>query len=206
MIQLVAYISMFLDHFGYVFYPDIIIFSIIGRFAFPLFAWGIVKGYKYTHNITNYFLRLFLLGIVSQIPYYFLFSSLSNLNICFTLMAGLIALWVFDNIKSGYRMVLIGIVLIASQLLDLSYGIYGVLTILTFHVYNKNDYMPVIYAVLTLVSVIFFRMDSIQLIASLAPVLILFINNKDFKMNRIFKYTFYPLHMLILIVLKFIFL
>lgn len=204
MIKLVAYISMFLDHFGYVFFPDIIIFSIMGRFAFPLFAWGIAKGYKYTRNITNYSLRLFLLGIVSQIPYYFLFSSLNNFNICFTLMAGLIAIWVFDNVKPGYRIVLIVIILIAAHLLNLSYGIYGVLTILTFHVYYKNDYLPIIYAVLTLVSIIVFKMDPIQLIASLAPILLLFINDKDFRINRIFQYAFYPAHMIVLIVFKYL--
>lgn len=38
-IKLVAVISMFIDHFSKEFFPDNVFFAMIGRIAFPLFAY-----------------------------------------------------------------------------------------------------------------------------------------------------------------------
>jgi len=43
MITILAFITMLIDHIGYIFFPFDEIWRIIGRIAFPLFAWGIVR-------------------------------------------------------------------------------------------------------------------------------------------------------------------
>lgn len=48
---------MLLDHLGTIYFPDLIIFKIIGRLSFPLFAWGIAIGAERTKNMA---LRLLL--------------------------------------------------------------------------------------------------------------------------------------------------
>ena len=72
-IKLVAIITMLIDHIGYIFFPNIIIFRIIGRIAFPLFVYCVALGADYTKNINNYILKLLIFGIVTQPIYILLF-------------------------------------------------------------------------------------------------------------------------------------
>ena len=71
---------MLIDHIGAVFYPQVTLFRIIGRIAFPIFAYQIGVGYKNTKNLRKYLLRLLLVGIISQVPYSLLFTT-KTLNI-----------------------------------------------------------------------------------------------------------------------------
>ena len=48
-IQFIAALTMLIDHIGMVFFPSVIGFRAIGRLSFPLFAFGIAEGVRYTH-------------------------------------------------------------------------------------------------------------------------------------------------------------
>ena len=48
-IQFIAALTMLIDHIGMVFFPSAIGFRAIGRLSFPLFAFGIAEGVRYTH-------------------------------------------------------------------------------------------------------------------------------------------------------------
>lgn len=69
MIEIIAFITMFLDHLGVVF--DNIFLRIIGRLAMPLFAFGIYKGLMLSNNLSKYATRLLVLGLISTVPYHF---------------------------------------------------------------------------------------------------------------------------------------
>ena len=49
-IQFIAALTMLIDHIGMVFFPSVIGFRAIGRLSFPLFAFGIAEGVRYTHR------------------------------------------------------------------------------------------------------------------------------------------------------------
>lgn len=68
-LKLIAAISMFIDHMGLLLFPQYRIFRIIGRLAFPIYAYCIAEGFRYTRNRRLYFLRIFLLGLVCQVVY-----------------------------------------------------------------------------------------------------------------------------------------
>ena len=69
-LKMIAMITMFIDHLGYVVHNGSISwFNYIGRFAFPIFAFQISEGYIHTKDLKKYFFRLFLLAIISEIPY-----------------------------------------------------------------------------------------------------------------------------------------
>ena len=65
-------------------------FRVIGRMAFPLFAFFIVEGILHTRNVRRYLARLFIFAVISEPFYYFgftgeasvggFFSSLARLN------------------------------------------------------------------------------------------------------------------------------
>ncbi len=47
-LKIIACIAMTIDHIGYLLFPNIIVFRIIGRLAFPILAYLIAEGCKYT--------------------------------------------------------------------------------------------------------------------------------------------------------------
>lgn len=101
-LKIIACITMFLDHIGYVIYGKLSWFNYIGRIAFPIFAFQISEGYVHTKNLKKYFFRLLIFAFVSQIPFMLFSSSFSNsisLNIFFTLFLGLLAIFLYDKIK-----------------------------------------------------------------------------------------------------------
>ena len=60
---------MLIDHFGLMFYPNIVAFRAIGRLAMPIFAYCIGGGVLKTRNKLKYFLRVFILGVICQLFY-----------------------------------------------------------------------------------------------------------------------------------------
>ncbi len=69
LLKLVAMISMLIDHAGKMFFPQYRIMRIIGRLAFPLYAYCIAVGCVYSKNRLKYLSRILLMGLVSQ-PFY----------------------------------------------------------------------------------------------------------------------------------------
>ena len=68
-LKIIAAISMLLDHAGLILYPASDALRIAGRLAFPIYAYCIAEGFRYTRNRLKYFLRIFLLGVLCQIVY-----------------------------------------------------------------------------------------------------------------------------------------
>ncbi len=76
-LKTVALIAMLLDHIGYILGNDAwgilpfnsIYLRLIGRIAFPLFAFSVANGWKYTKSRSKYFENLCLFAIISQIPF-----------------------------------------------------------------------------------------------------------------------------------------
>ncbi len=60
---------MLIDHAGLILFPEYTVFRMIGRLAFPIYAYCIAEGFFYTRNRLKYFLRLLTLGVICQIPY-----------------------------------------------------------------------------------------------------------------------------------------
>ena len=62
-LKIIACVSMFIDHASLMLFPEIIWLRYIGRLAFPIFAFLISEGCRYTKNKLNYFLSVFILGV-----------------------------------------------------------------------------------------------------------------------------------------------
>lgn len=92
-LKLIAMLTMTIDHVGLVLLPQHLILRILGRLSFPIYAYMIAEGCRYTHSKGRYFLRLFGLGMLCQVVYYFAMGSLYQcILITFSLSVGLIFL------------------------------------------------------------------------------------------------------------------
>lgn len=66
LIRLIACLTMLIDHAGKMLFPHHPEMRLIGRLAFPLFAYGIAVGAVYTKNPEKYLTRVVLLAILCQ--------------------------------------------------------------------------------------------------------------------------------------------
>jgi len=182
---------MTIDHIGWLFFPELTLLRIIGRFAFPIFAYQITLGYQKTKNIYDYMLRLFVFSIISQIPYMLLTDGL---NIFFTLLIGLIMIYLKDKTNT-----IVGFFpLVLTYITDFDYGVYGLLVIYGFYIFKDNKFkLAISMAFLTIIFSIYYRIPT-QAFSMLALPLIFYEFKKGITINKYAFYSYYPLHLLIL--------
>lgn len=210
MVTILAFLTMFIDHTGLIFFPWDDIWRIIWRVSFPLFAWWIVRWYKLTKNRLNYAKRIFVLAIISQIPLFFI-SWNELYNICFTLLFWLISLEIIENekIKIYLKIISIIIMLYLAQLFNFDYWIYWILSIILIY-FTWQKKMSILY--FFILTFLFYGIDydiykihfHLQLYAVLALVILYLtpIQKYDFKINFYVKYWFYPAHLTLLYLIK----
>ncbi len=209
---------MAIDHVGVFFFPENDYLRIIGRLSFPLFAWAIANGACHTKNIKKYLLRLFLLAIISQIPYQLLFNAYGvldpGLNILFTLSIGLLGIIFINKYKSiVLRTFLVFCLLFIAYLFEVDYGIFGVLSVLSFYRFYKSKIKIVVsYTFLVLIFLIIplivnsiygeiFKtsfLNILELYSLLSLIIIGSYNGKRGCAVKWFFYLFYPLHFVLI--------
>ena len=90
-LKLIALVSMTIDHIGYFLLPQYTLLRILGRIAFPIFAYMIAEGCRYTSNRLRYFLGILGLGILVQLLFWYTRQSLyQHILITFSMSIALI--------------------------------------------------------------------------------------------------------------------
>ena len=75
---------------------------LIGRFAFPIYAFLITEGYKYTHDRKKYGISLFVFALISEIPWNLEHTGdlfWSRQNVFFTLFTGYLGICCYEHWK-----------------------------------------------------------------------------------------------------------
>lgn len=206
-LKLIAISTMFIDHVGILFFPGDLLWRIVGRISFPIFALLVAEGFEKTSNVRNYLFRLLAFAAVSQIPYSLFLQTADvtsdKLNIFFTLSAGLLALLLLKKLPSLYAFLGIGFIAILAEYFSFSYGMYGVFTVLASSVLLRlretgSLLLIVLHVLNTTVTFISGKL-SLQIFATLSvPILMLYNKERGGEFNRLFFYGFYPVHLLIL--------
>lgn len=199
-LQITAALTMLIDHIGILFFPASIGFRAIGRLSFPLFAFGIAEGVTYTRNFWRYFGRILLTAILSQ-PIYMLTFGLRQGNPLFMLAWGAAVLYFWQKGEKAVAAVL----LIGSYWTNMSYGWYGVWTIFFFGFYRERESLCFYGQLLLNVLYGFATKAWIQVLSLFSFA---FLDGKwriralSRKLPRYSFYAFYPLHLLVLWVIK----
>lgn len=214
-LKIIALITMTLDHVGLVFFPQCKWMRIVGRIAFPIFAFMIAEGCKYTHNRKKYLLQIGLMGIGMQVVFLIATGSLyQSVFISFSLAIMLI--YVLDKAKSSENIKYWCYALLTASAItflclglpkilhDTDYGIdYGIVGVLipVLCYFTENRKAKIFVFALSLVALSAFYGD-IQWYCLLTVPLIGMYNNTrgKLKMKNLF-YIYYPTHLCIIYML-----
>lgn len=217
MLKLIGVITMLLDHVGDAILGKFSFFNLIGRISFPIFAFQAMQGYLYTKNFKKHMLKLFIFACIAQVPFMLFLSTFTNefaLNIFFTFLLGLLAIYLYDtsnNKRFGFLYVIL--ISIIGYFIRVDYKAFGILLIFSFYFFKDKKgqmviatiflcfarYLPSLIAYPTLFS---HYLSCICFTAS-SLIFILFYNQKEGPKAKYFFYLFYPLHLLILSMIHF---
>lgn len=204
-IKVVACASMLIDHIGGALFPEVQLFRIVGRLAFPLFCYCMTVGLLCTHDVGRYLFRLAVFAVLSQ-PFYVLafhpyhfWEELKNPNIYFTLFLSLLALWGFRERK---WLIFLAALFVVSWW-NFDYSGNGILLMIIFYLCRNRPFLGLMLNLafwlpclmhsgeLTLGAYSFDR----QVFAVLSVPFIYVRTHVNPKIPKLAFYAFYPLHL-----------
>lgn len=185
------------------------IFRGIGRLAYPIYCYLIVCGFLHTRNVKKYGLRLLIFAVISQVPYnlanFYDTFELHDLNIFFALLAGLVCIALIDSFKNHKNeklkfapAIIIIILLCALYFSDNTYAVLGIIMIITFY-YCKNSPRNQ-FTIITLATLTFSNL--LQLFGLVALLPINLHNHRKGPSLKYFFYIYYPLHLLVIYLIR----
>lgn len=141
-LKLLASLFMLTDHIGYCFHGPMIL-RIIGRLAFPIYVFQMTEGFRRTSNRLHYAIRLFIFGLISQVPFSLMIRGVpmqNDLNVMFTLLIAFLSIWLLETLKQRGVLLVFGIgivlgvqLLFTREILHADYGSTGILLALAFY-------------------------------------------------------------------------
>ena len=225
-LKILAAIFMTVDHIGLMFFPSVRAFRIIGRLAFPIFAFMISEGARYTRSKIKYLLSIMTLAVLCQIAY-FLFDGSLYMSILVTFSLSIIMIYALEELKKqlftksrSLPLILLSLTLFVLTVLlcyafckslSVDYGFRGALVPLIASIpdmrgiscpdgIKRIDCLPVRILFLSAGLLLLAESSSgIQYYSLLAIPLLLLYSGKRGRVNmKYFFYVFYPLHLVIL--------
>ena len=202
-LKLLAMLAMTADHIGAVFFPEIPLLRWIGRLAMPVLCFFIGEGLRHTRSPRRYLLRLTGFALLSELPFDLAFYGgieWGHQNVYFTLALGLLALWAIQSRgMEGWLLALTAA--LAAELLGCDYGMYGVLLILLLDRFHRARSKQLAGA--ALLNLAFFGLQTQTLSLIALPLLWLY-NGKRGRDDRRLFYLYYPAHLCVLGILRFV--
>ena len=231
-LHLLAMGLMLCDHLWAALFPAQEWLTCIGRLAFPIFAFLAAEGFRRTHDLRRYLLRLLCGALLSEIPFNLMYGgSMLNpyhQNVLWTFLLALLIIALAEKCRARLRpvfampacaaLVILGFLLGYAAMLD--YFGAGVLTVLTFYFFKERNWksrlgqlLCLYFVNITLLggyyyafSLFGFEIEVFQqgfALLSLIPIWLYQgrqgMHGKPF---RVFCYAFYPVHMLLLFLVR----
>jgi hypothetical protein len=170
LLKIVAMIAMFIDHAGKMLFPEYRIMRVIGRIAFPIYAYCIAVGSVYTKDPLRYLSRIVFLALISQ-PLYaialnhesqlmymysfadqparaalnFYLHSWTKPSILVTLAIGIILIW---TVRERRMILTLAMAVLCWKIQgSLDYGLRGIILMVLFYLFSFNRIIsfPVVF-------------------------------------------------------------
>ncbi len=212
-------VAMLIDHIAWAFVPTASLLGqvmhFIGRLTGPTMAYFVAEGYHYTRNVKKYVLRLGIFALISWIPFsYFEYGKIGlQFGVIYTLFLSLLGIWLWDKGNCAKPVKILGIIGLCILSLFGDWPIFDVLYALFLFVYRnspKDKWMAFCIITLFCCADIFFARPwwgaLFQFGIFMVPLLIQFCYNGESgskkPVHKWFFYVFYPAHLLVLGLLK----
>lgn len=216
-LKYIAFASMFIDHFNKAIITPFLtgsgvlniittIFDVLGRIAFPIFAFMIVEGFFKTKSRWKYLRNLLVFATISEIPYDMfqsaVFINTWSQNILWGLALGLFTIMVIDKLKEKIKKrplwIFVSIFIVAlsslgSMLISADYEYYAIIIIYIYYLFYDKRLLASGLGYLVIIKEIY---------AILGFATVLLYNGEKGKQNKTFNYLFYPVHLLILGIIR----
>lgn len=233
-LHIIAMTLMLMDHLWATLLPAREWLTCAGRVAFPIFAFMAVEGYFHTRSFKKYILRMLLFAVLSEIPFDLMYGGTwfypVHQNVLWTFLLGLLGVWLMEQVrKKGktwmYLLVCVLVVpagLVLGTLCMVDYYGGGVLTVFVFYFLHGRKWWCFLGQLAALywlnVELLGGLMYPVQLfgmefelcqqgLALLALIPIWLYRGRQGYHSKPFQYlcyAFYPVHMLLVVVLNFI--
>ena len=231
-LKMIAVVTMLLDHFAIIFCrgtSHTVLYyclRILGRLSFPIFCFVLVEGFFYTRNKLSHAIRLGIFAFISEVPYDMMYKSffdMSHQNAIFTLFFGFMVIWGLDEISKQsfnypkflsdrykrntlnaiFELIIMAVGLGSVWILNSSYSYGGVCLIMCLYVFR-------VHKIGRCISNLVFNMGfygyGIQWFGVISAIPIAFYNGKKGRVGwKYFFYWFYPVHILLLVILRIIY-
>ena len=229
-LHIIAMTLMLMDHLWATLLPAREWLTCAGRVAFPIFAFMAVEGYFHTRSFKKYILRMLLFAVLSEIPFDLMYGGTwfypVHQNVLWTFLLGLLGVWLMEQVrKKGktwmYLLVCVLVVpagLVLGTLCMVDYYGVGVLTVFVFYFLHGRTWWCFLGQLAALywlnVELLGGLMYPVQLfgmefelcqqgLALLALIPIWLYHGRQGYHSKPFQYlcyAFYPVHMLLLVV------
>ena len=201
-LKLLAMLTMTLDHIGVQMFPGALWLRIVGRLAFPIYAYMIAEGCAHTRNRRKYLLQMAGLALLCQLVYFFAMGSLFQcILVTFTL--SILLIYACDT---GSRpltaLALLGVAFVTVALprllpgtdFAIDYGFFGVLVPVAAYL-GKTHREKLLFTAGALVALAW-SVGGIQWysLAALLPLALYGGQRGKRRMKWLF-YLYYPLHL-----------
>lgn len=214
-LKVIACMTMLLDHVGAMFVRGYTL-RIIGRIAFPIFCFLMAEGAYYTKNPRKYALRLLIGALLSEIPFDLAFQrglTWRSQSVMVTLLLGFLAVEAIQNTQNNLlKLLAVSAGFALGQLLQTDYGGYGVLLIVLFSRTRRKWWLQTV-----LVAMFAWMMDSVpvQVLGMRIPIEMFALlamlpigcysgrKRSDSKVLQWAFYLFYPVHLTVLVVIRY---
>ncbi len=206
LLKILAAITMTVDHAGLILFGNETWMRAVGRIAFPLYAFFIAEGFRYTKKRSRYFFGILSLGVFCQI-FAVIFAREETLNILLTFSLSILLLFLLTRARTDIRF---GAAFIATliavfaltRFVTVDYGFCGVILPLFPALFEKKWARLGAFSAGLLLLCVESALSGgwvLQWLCLLALLPLTLYNGKrgKYKMKTFF-YIFYPAHMAIL--------
>ncbi len=200
------------------------VMRLVGRIAFPIFAFLIFEGFMHTSDYKRYLLRVGLCAFVAEIPFNLIVTNAAPIygwtgvetaffypqyqNSVFTLFLGLLMLYGMKRFEATEisskaamkqwlgQLLCVVVACILAVLTRLDYSYIGILFIAMLYFFRTNKKMQILFGCIIFIG------TNIAALFAFVPIAMYngkLIRSKKFKY---FFYIFYPAHLLVLYLLS----
>lgn len=225
-LKIIAVFAMTIDHIGAYLLPHITVLRIIGRIAFPIFAFMIAEGCVHTGNKKRYLINMASLAAVCQLLFY-RFDTHIFLRIPCTFTLSIIIVYTMQHMfrvcsseasvlkKISAVLLLVAVVYAVYELngkVTIDYGFYGCVTPALVSCISEADKtkanivakVGMLAYALILISGQSIYLQYFSLLA--IPLLVMYNGKRENIIPKNFFYIYYPLHLAVIYAVKYLFL